>query len=188
MQAAEWSNKTPLRGKLFKITWIDPKINLTSIQIQGTWTLESLWERWIAKCWGFFTDHSSRYFHFSKTGTCIHTENQKRRFHCPFLWRMVGKHVPDTTAFTRSATPAWKNDLSRTDPGLNFYSKAWLLPCHCRTPGLWEQRASSQPGTQHLKCCTKRCWSAAVPTRKALRLCKVSFKILFIRASTIKIK
>lgn len=34
--------------------------------------------------------------------------------------------------------------------------------------------------------CTRRCWSIMIPVRKSLRVCKVSFKILFIRAKSTK--
>ena len=33
---------------------------------------------------------------------------------------------------------------------------------------------------------TRRCWSVMIPVRKALRLCEVSFKMLFISANTIR--
>lgn len=99
---------------------------------------------------------------------------------------MVGRHVPDTAVITK-VLPAQKNNLSRTDPGLDFHGKVWL-PHHSRMPHLWEQHVSFQPGTQCLMCCTRRCWSMAVPIRKTLRLYEVSFKMLFIRANTMKTK
>lgn len=170
MQPAECSNKTPLHGKRFNITWIDLKINLSSIQIQGTWTLKLYGRSKLPNAGVSLLIAPHDIFHFWKTGTFIHPENQKRHFHCSFLWRMVGKHVPDTTLFTRSAMPAWKDDLSRADPGQNFPREAWLLPCDPRTPRLWEQGASSQPSTQCLVRCTRRCQSMPIPIRNALRL------------------
>lgn len=140
--------------------------------------LEALWKRQVARCWAFLSDSSSWSLSFLKTGASIHTENQKRWFHCSCLQRMAGKRVPKTTVITQSATSALKNDLSRTGPGLDFHWETLLLPCPCRMPCSWAHASPSlhRPCRPCLMFCTRRCCCLEVCIRKALRLSKVSLK------------